>query len=256
MANCIKIAIANRKGGIGKTTTALSLAANLQKRGYRVLFIDTDAQRNSSVIYHAEIEGQSTMADILYSDEPVTDFIQKTNYGDIVASDPQLETADSKVEPGFSMYYHLKDALEPYEKDYDYMIFDTPPHSGVVLGNVLMTAKYIVIPVTCDPFGVQGVIDFYKTVQDYRRGNPEIKVLGLLNIKYKGRESLTRDIEDKTQPKIAERLNTKVFKTRIRESVKCREAQAMRVFLEDYAPSCTTARDYYDFTSELIEEVE
>lgn len=255
MKKTIKIAVANHKGGIGKTTTALSLASNLQKRGYKVLFVDTDAQRNSTYVYRAQIENVATLADILYSATPVKNIVQHTDLGDIIAGDSQLQSADTTVKPGPLMYTHLKNAIEPFEKEYDFIIFDTPPRTGVVLGNVLFYTEYIIIPITCDSFGVQGVLDFYDTISEYKTVNRDLSILGLLNIKYKGRETLTKDVEDHVQPDIAEKIGTKIFKTKIRESVKCREAQTMRVFLDDYAPACTTARDYYDFTEEVLKEV-
>ena len=209
----VKIALANRKGGVGKTTTALALAAGLIKKKKKVLMIDTDPQRNTTRVYQAETEGVATLYDIIFANYKAEDVIQKTPYGDIIASDENLINADTQIKPGPGMYKYIKNAVKSIEKNYDFIIFDTPPHTGVLLGNVLMM------------------------------------------IKYKGRQSLTKDIEENILPSYAKSLNTKLFKTRIRESVKCMEAETLKQSIFDYAPNSTTAIDYDNLVKEILKEV-
>lgn len=247
----IKIAVANQKGGIGKTTTALALADGLRKRGKSVLFVDTDPQRNSTTVYSAKTEGEATLYDIIFSDYSAEKCIQKTGYGEIIASDEQLQSADTQIKPSPKMYKYLKTALKTVEDKYDYIIFDTPPRTGILLGNVLEATEYVIIPVTCDMFGIQGLMDFYDTIKEYQEDNEKLSIIGLLKIKYKGRQNLTKDIEDKILPDYAAQMHTKVLQTTIRESVKCQEAQTLRIPLFDYEPKCTTAIDY----NALIDEI-
>ncbi len=252
----IKIAIANQKGGIGKTTTAINLACGLKKSRKKVLFVDTDAQRNSTRVYRAQIEGQATLADIMYDEADATECIQHTEMGDIIASDDALKTADTSIPVDAGRFYHLAEAMESIEDQYDFIVFDTPPGNGVLLGNVLTYVDYVIIPVTCDSFGIQGVKDFYETIQSFqKRVNKGLKIAGILRVMYKGRQSLTQDIEDNILPKFADELDTKLFKTTIRESVKCREAQTLRVSLLDYKPDSTTATDYVAFTKEFLKTI-
>ena len=150
------------------------------------------------------------------------------------------------------MYKHISKALRDIEDNYDFIIYDTMPHAGVLLGNVLIASQYIITPVTCDAFGVQGILDFYSLVAEYQEANESLKMLGLLIIKYKGRQSLTKDVEDNLLPEYAKKMGTRLFTTRIRESVKCQEAQTVRQSLFEYAPGCTTAKDYNDFIDEII----
>lgn len=248
----IKIGVANMKGGIGKSTTALALAAGLKKRGFRVLMIDTDPQRNTTNVYRAKTEKVATLYDIIFANYSAADCVQHTDYGDIIASDDTLQNADTQIKPSPIMYKHIEKAIREIDDKYDFIIFDTMPHAGVLLGNVLMASQYIITPVTCDAFGVQGILDFYSLVSEYQEANESLKMLGLLIIKYKGRQSLTKDVEDNLLPDYAQRMKTRLFDTRIRESVKCQEAQTVRQSLFEYAPNCTTAKDYNSFIDEIL----
>ena len=251
----IKIGIANRKGGIGKSSTALALAAGLQNRGYKVLMVDTDPQCNTTKVYRAKIDGVATLYDIIFSGYKASDCVQHTDYGDIIASDKSLENSDTQVRPSPTMYKYIKKALKEVDNNYDYILFDTPAHVGILLGNVLMACQRIITPVTCDSFGIEGITDFYDTIKEYQEDNEQLKILGLLIIKYKGRQNLTKDIEENLLPSYAKAMNTKVFKTRIRESVKCQEAQTMRQSIYDYSPTCTTAIDYNKLIDEILYEL-
>lgn len=247
-----KIAAANIKGGIGKSTTALNIADQLIKRGYRVLMVDCDPQRNTTVVYRAQVQNCATMYDIIFSGHSVEDTIQHTSFGDIIPNDAELKNADSLVKPGPGMYKYLKKSLSSVEDKYDFIIFDTPPHNGVLLGNVLMTCNGVVIPVECDLFGVQGLSDFNETLKEFKEDNETLQILGILKVKYKPKQNLTKDLEYNTLPKYAESMGTRVFQTAIRESVKCKEAITSRSRLTEYAPNSTVEQDYSTLTDEIL----
>lgn len=250
----IKIAVANQKGGIGKTTTALALASGLIKRGYKVLLVDTDPQRNSSKVYRAKTLDIATLYDIFFAGFKAEECIQHTELGDVIASDELLKNADVEIKRSPKMYYYIKNALRGVEDNYDFIIFDTPPQTGILLGNVLMATQYVVCPVTCDMFGVQGILDFYNTVTEYmgEEGNENLSFLGILRVKFKGRQNLTKDIDENALPAFAKEMHTRVFETKIRESVKCQEAQTTMCSLFDYAPDCTSAIDYDALITEIL----
>ena len=146
----------------------------------------------------------------------------------------------------------FRSACKNLDDMYDYIICDTPPGNGVILGNVLAYVDYIIIPVTCDAFGIQGLHDFATTVNGFKeRINNDLTIAGILKVMYKGRRKLTRDIEDDILPELAKNMDTKIFKTCIRDSVKCQEAQTVRRSLYEYAPKCNTAIDYSEFIKEL-----
>ena len=247
------IAIANQKGGVGKTTTALALATGLLNRGRRVLLVDMDPQANATDNYMAKIDGAGTLYDMLIHDE--TDVIQTTPIGDIVAGDPLLKDAVKQLE-GVSAPFKLRKGLDKIKDQYDYIVLDTPPTLSVLLTNALTAADYVIVPLTADRFGLQGLVQFKETVADVREyTNPKLKVAGLLLIKYNSRANLARAAAEEL-PTYAEILDTKVFDTKIRESIKAREAQAARQSLFEWAPESTTAEDYNQFVDELIKTME
>lgn len=251
-----KIAISNQKGGVGKTTTALAIAAGLIKREYRVLMVDCDPQRNTSHVYKAATEdGQPTLYDIFMAGDEykASDCIQHTDYGDIIANDESLKTIDQTIAAGPKAYFILKKALAEIEDQYDFILFDTPPHVGLMLGNALTATDSLIIPVSCDAFSAQGLLDFYGTVNDYRDVNPGLEIMGIVIVRYKNQTNLSKDIEANLLPKLAEQMGTALFETRIRESVKCQEAQSLQMSLFERANTSTSARDYRALIDEIFE---
>lgn len=249
----VKIAVTNIKGGIGKTSTSICLATGLKRKKKDVLIIDADPNSMSTTgVYKAKIEGQGTLADILYSGDKVETCIQKTPLGDIVPCDKLLQNADTQIPPDADRFYHLLDAAGDVEKDYDYIIIDCPPGNGVILGNVLSYVDYAVIPITCDRFGLECIADFSKIMSTYKqRINPELSILGILITMYEGRQSLTRELEEDFIPGEASKLDTVIFKTRIRRSVKLKESQMFGKSIYEYAPKSSVAEDY----SKLVDEI-
>lgn len=250
------ITIANQKGGIGKTTTATTITKILSRMGYKALLIDTDVQCNSTDVYRAQMDGVATIYDVLIADEKVSlkEAVQKTEAGEIVASDRLLVNADTvlKNDP-VSGIFRLQDAMEGM-KGYDFVVIDTNPTLNQLLYNCLVASDEVVIPVTADRFGLTGLNQLNETIQSVKsRPNKNLRIAGLLIIKYKDNMNLERDVR-KNLAEIAEQMGTKLFHTTIRECVKVRESQAVRIPLTDYAPHCTSSRDYEAFVKELVKE--
>ena len=243
------IAVANQKGGIGKTTTALALADALNMKGKKTLYIDLDPQCNGTGNYRAKVDGVGTLYDLLVDGD--TDCIQTTERGDIIAGDPLLKEA-SKVIDGASATFKLKKGLSEIRNHYDYIILDTPPALSVLLTNALTAADKVIIPLTTDLFGLQGLTQLHDTIVEVQEfTNPELKVDGLLLVKYKDRTNLSKEILA-TLPEYAKLLNTRIYETKIREAVATQEAQAARESLFNWAPSCTTAKDYLELLNEIV----
>lgn len=251
------IIVANQKGGIGKTTTATAVASILNAKGYKTLLIDADQQGNSSDTYRAAIEGSATLFDVLLDEERISleEAIQHTESGDIVASDPLLRKADEILNGDPEGLYRFQDALDQL-KGYDFVIVDTAPSLNSILYNCLVAADNVLIPVTADRYGLQGLSQLNDTINAIkRRQNRNLKIIGLLLIKYNKRTLLSREVKDSLE-EIAKSMNTKVFETTIRESTKAREAQAVRETLIHYDVKSTTAQDYSRFVDELLKEEE
>ena len=245
--------IANQKGGIGKTTTATTLAGVLGKKG-KTLLIDADPQGNSTSTYQAVIEDQATLYDVMVDSDPlpIEDAIQHMENGDIVASDPLLAKAGKLLDGNVEGLYRLQDALDVLD-GYDYIVIDTAPSLDVVLYNCLIAADQVIIPVTADAYAMQGLSklnDTIKAVQ--KRQNPKLQIAGLLLVKYGGRSRLEKNVREEITD-VANQIGTKLFATAIRECVKTKEAQMNKKLLIDYAPNCTTMQDYRAFVEELLD---
>ena len=245
--------IANQKGGIGKTTTATTLAGVLGKKG-KTLLVDADPQGNSTSTYQAVIEDQATLYDVMVDSDalPIEDAIQHMENGDIVASDPLLAKAGKLLDGNVEGLYRLQDALDVLD-GYDYIVIDTAPSLDVVLYNCLIAADQVIIPVTADAYAMQGLSklnDTIKAVQ--KRQNPKLQIAGLLLVKYGGRSRLEKNVREEITD-VANQIGTKLFATAIRECVKTKEAQMNKKLLIDYAPNCTTMQDYCAFVEELLD---
>lgn len=246
------IAVSNQKGGVGKTTTATTLAYGLKLRGKKVLLVDCDPQGNSTDTWRAKnTEGYPTLSDLLFSNEPAEECVQHTEIGDVLAGDAVLEDAEKHLK-GIAGYFRLKKRLEPLAALYDHIILDTPPNLGILLQNALIAAEGVIVPVTCGRYSLQGMSRFIETVDDVKaQPNPDLNVLGMLLVKYKGRTVLAREVVSGL-PELTKKLGTSVFDTKIRNTEEVEKAQANRVPLQRYSPDSTAAADY----DALIDELE
>lgn len=250
------ITIANQKGGCGKTTTATALSSILSEKGYKTLLIDADQQANSTDTYGAKIEGVATLYDLIIEDasSPIKEAIQITTCGHIIAGDPLLREADTKLSDDINGRFRLQEALETLT-EYDFIIIDTAPYMGEILYNCLIASDAVIIPVTADRYSLQGLSKLNETITSIkRRLNTKLTILGLLLVKFNVRTLLSQETQTVLND-IAKDMETKLYKTTIRSSTKAQEAQAKRTTLIKYAPNSTTALDYQNFVNELLKEL-
>lgn len=247
------IAVANQKGGIGKTTTAVNIAFDLAEMGNSVLLIDTDGQCNSTDTCRAQIEGVATLYDLLFEQEKPEECIQHMEKIDIIASDKLLKNPETKFPDDATRLFTMRDACESIRKQYDFIIVDTPPTLGCMLSNALTFADEVVIPVTCDRYGMEGINDLYMTINATKKyTNRDLRVTGVLLNKYKERTMLCREIST-ALPDVLKMFDTVVFDTKIRESEDCKKSQSARMSVQEYNPKCTTAKDYWSVCEEILE---
>lgn len=243
--------IANQKGGIGKSTTATALASILNERGKKTLLIDADMQCNSTDTYRATYEGETTLYDVLFGSAEIEDAIQHTEDGDIVASDPLLREAEMKLGTDVSLIAVLRKKVRKL-RGYEYVVIDTAPNLGNLMFSCLMAADSLIVPTTTDRYSLQGLSQLKETIDKvYDSFDKSIPIEGFLLVKYNGRMNLSKDITA-ILDKASKEFGTRLFETKIRESSKAREAQALRQSLIRYAPKSTTAEDYYSLVKELI----
>ena len=250
------IAIINRKGGVGKTTTALCMVDALQAQGKKTLLVDLDQQHNSSKQYGATIEGKTTVYDLLTdSKADIADAVQSLEEGDIIAGDDLLLRAEAEMTSLTGREFMLTDALAKVKGNYDFIVIDCSPTLGTVSTNALIASDEIIVPMLCDGYCVDsfdGLLDAVEQVKSNPRLNPSLKVAGMLVTMYQANQRLVKAY-DSDLPAYAAKCGTKVFSTKIRQCCKVKEAQQVGKSLFDYAPSCTTAEDYSAFVHEYLQ---
>lgn len=246
------IAVANQKGGIGKTTTAVNIAYDLSEMGKKVLLVDTDGQCNSTDTCRAKVDGVATLYDLLFENEEAEECIQHMEKLDIIASDGLLKNPEKRFPDDATRLFAMRDACENIRENYDFIIIDTPPSLGCMLSNALTFADEVVIPVTCDRYGMVGINDLYATINATKKyTNPKLRVTGVLLNKYKERTTLCREISS-ALPQVLQMFDTTVFDTRIRECEDCKKAPSAQMSIQEFSPNCTTAKDYWRLCEEII----
>lgn len=246
------IAITTQKGGAGKTTTAAATAAGLSLKGYRTLLIDLDNQRNLTYAAGADHSG-ATALEVLTGEAAAADAIQHTAAGDIIAASKALAGADALL-TDTGKEYRLKEALEPIQALYDYIIVDTPPTLGILTVNALTACNSVVIPSHADFFNLHGVLELAETINPVRKYcNPGLTIAGILLTQYNPRTVFSQELA-KTAQQIAQSMGTKVFHATIRNAVAVTEAQNNQQTLYQYAPRAKVTADYTAFIEELLQE--
>lgn len=244
------IAVANQKGGIGKTTTSAALAANLKKRGFRVLAIDMDPQGNLSMSSGSNIE-LPTVYELLKEDVSVNDVIQHLDAYDIIPANIMLSAAEQELSH-IGKEQRLKERLEPIMESYDYVVIDTPPSLGILTINAFTAADEIIIPTTAGIFAATGIKQLNSTINSVKKYcNNSIQIAGILLTKYDPRTNNSKDMRDLTL-RLSEFMNTRLFDTYIRSSVVVEEAQARNIDIFTYQKNSNVAKDYEAFVDEYL----
>jgi len=247
------ISFANQKGGVAKSTSALTAGQLFSRAKLKVLFADMDAQGNLSHSLRAAAN-KGTVLDVLTKEKTAENAIQRTQWGDCLCSSPQLAGADKKLDI-LGKEYLLKEALDTVSDKYDYIIIDPPPSLGILMVNSLVASDIVIIPTLADTYSLIGIGEIFKTVVSIKKYcNPELQIAGILITRYKGNTNISREISLMIED-TAKKLNTKVYKSRIREAVAVREAEAARIDLYSLAPKSIASIDYIEFAKELLEDL-
>ena len=250
----ITISIANQKGGVAKTTTALCLANGLQECGYKVLVIDMDPQCNTSSTYRAIQENTATLYDFLHEDCTIEEAIQTTESGDIISGDSNLAGIEGEFAAHIKNYSLLRKALKTIDDKYDFAIIDTPPNIGFYMTSALVASSGVIVPLKAEKFAIDGLAQIMANSNDAKDVNPDLQIYGVLLTVYDKRTALDTVVHDQL-PEIGKERGFKVFKTSIRTCQQIKEAQSRQVRLFDEYPNCNAAIDYANLIKELLEEV-
>jgi chromosome partitioning protein len=250
------LAITNQKGGVGKTTTAINLAAAFANKGLSTLLIDLDPQANSTLsylemgeihrgVYEALTDPDVEMVDVIQPVEHVKNL-------DLAPATIHLAKVEAKLLGELDSYYRLKDKLSAVRRRYEYIVVDTPPTLGLITVNALAAATHVLIPIQSSYFALEGTDDLLETIEKIKvRTNRGLQILGVLLTLFDGRTILSRDIKEQ----VKEVFGDKVFETVISKSVRLEESPAYREPIFTFSPRSSGAYQYYALSEEIRSRV-
>lgn len=250
------ITITNQKGGVAKTTTAWHLGVGLNKRGYKVLFVDLDPQSNLSFTANVDLLNiEHTLFDVFQNKTSVKKaLIHLSDTMDILVSGIELSAAD-RTFTQLGREKMLLKALKHLEADYDFCIIDTPPSLGVMNENALTCSNYVIVPIQADVYALQGISQLQGFIEDIKENsNSHLDIAGILITRVDSRTNLYNVLMPQFE-KAAARIGTKIFDSNIRSTVSVGEAALERTNLFDYQSGSTATQDYSDFVEEFIKTI-
>ena len=246
-----RIVVANQKGGVGKTTTAVNLSAALQEAGKRVLLVDFDPQGNATSAFGVDKNAVSpNVYDVLIGEAPCERAIIKTPYGDVLPSNKALAGAGIELVGMERREFLLSDAIDSVEHNYDYILIDCPPSLELLTLNGLVAARSVLIPVQCEYYALEGLSDLMNTLRLVkRRLNPDICVEGVVLTMYNGRTNLSMQVAEE----VKRHFKGQVYATVIPRNTRLAEAPSHGKPVLAYDKWSKGAEAYREVAKELME---
>ena len=245
------ISIANQKGGVGKTTTAINLSTILAKKGKKVLMIDADPQGNATSGVGVDKDVETSVYDLLVNDIEAKDAIQKTEIRNLSICPSNINLAGAEVElvSMMSREYRLKEKLDTIKDDYDYILIDCPPSLGLITLNSFTASDSVLIPVQCEYYALEGLGQLLNTINLVKKHlNKSLQVEGALLTMFDIRTNLSNQVVKEVKGYFGER----VYKTVIPRNVRLSEAPSYGMPISVYDPKSKGAKSYEKFVKEFL----
>lgn len=251
MGKCQIIAIANQKGGVGKTTTTVNLSTILAKKGKKVLLIDTDPQGNATSGLGVDKDSELSTYDLLVADTPATDIIQDTAVKNlkICPSNINLAGAEVQLVSMMSREQRMKEKLDVIKENFDYILIDCPPSLGLITLNAFTASDSVLIPVQCEYYALEGLGQLLSTIELVKKHlNKSLYIEGALLTMYDIRTNLSNQVVKE----VKRYFENKVYKNVIPRNVKVSEAPSYGMPISIYDPHSKGAKSYEKFTKEFL----
>ena len=244
------ISVANQKGGVGKTTTAVNLAACVGREGRRVLLCDFDPQANASSGFGVRAAEGRSVYDVLLGGAQAADCVVKTQLCDVLPSDMRLAAAELELSAAEGRSRALRRALEPLAGGYDYIFIDCPPSLGLLTLNALAASDTVLVPMQCEYYALEGLSQLVSTIRTVKRSiNPPLEIEGIILTMYDGRTNLTIQVAEE----IKKYFGAQVYRTVIPRNVRLSEAPSHGLPIALYDRLSRGAEAYGAAARELLE---